>query len=269
MRRIRLEREITPNRVRMDMYRKEHERIDLLSDCDAMILQDPHSFCFGMDAVLLSYFSTLKAHDHICEFGTGTGIVPIILSRRNPTIRAIAFEIQKDTANMAHRSVLMNGFQHQISILHEDFCRAEELFGPGSFDLVIANPPYGARGHGLINPIQEKALARHELTVSLEQWLFVASRLLKTKGRLAMVYKPQRLPELIVLLKKHRLEPKRLIFIQSFARQEPHLIFLESVKDAGSELRVEPTCIIYEDNGSYTKELLNIYKGAGRFERRT
>ena len=250
----------------IELYQRSGERLDKLEDSNRVVLQKPKSFCFGMDAVLLSQLTKLKATDFICEFGTGSGVIPLVLSGRRNDVKIIALEIQREMAEMAQRSVFLNGMQNQISIIEADFCQASALFGTAIFDLVITNPPYRSLNRGLINPVHEKAVARHEMQAELEKWVKEVARILKPKGRLTMVYRPQRLAELISVLKANQLEPKRMILIQSKSNRAPYLVFLESVKDANPELIVERPLIIYQKTGEYTDELWNLYRGGGRIE---
>ncbi len=249
-----------------EYYQQTGERLDKLENSSLVVLQKPEYFCFGMDAVLLAQLTNLKAGDFICEFGTGSGVIPLILTNRRSDVKVIALEIQKEMSDMALRSVFLNGVQHRISVLEADFCRTSTLLGTGVFQLVVCNPPYRSLNRGLINPVQQKAMSRHEISGSLEEWVREAARILKPKGRLAIVYRPQRLAELIMVLKENRLEPKRMIFIQSKKNRAPNLVFIESVKGANPELIVERPLIIYQQSGEYTEELINLYQGGGRFE---
>lgn len=250
----------------VERYQRLGERLDKLEYSNRVVLQNPKSFCFGLDAVLLSQLTKLKAGDLICEFGTGSGVIPLVLSGRRDDIQMISLEIQREMAEMAQRSVFLNGMQNRISILEADFCQASALFGTAVFDLVITNPPYRSLHRGLISPVHEKAVARHEMQAELEMWVKEASRILQHKGRLTMVYRPQRLAELFSVLMANQLEPKRMILIQSKSHRAPYLVFLESVKDANPELIVERPLIIYQENGNYTDELWNLYRGGGRIE---
>jgi len=249
-----------------ELYQQSGERLDTLENGKRFVFQKPQHFCFGMDAVLLAQLTKVKAGDLVCDFGTGSGIIPLILSGRRDDLKIIALEIQKDMADMAQRSVFMNGMQNQISVLEADFCTASSLFGSGVFSLIVTNPPYRPLKRGLINPVHEKAVARHELQGDLEKWVQEAARLLKPMGRLAMVYRPQRLVELITVLKANQLEPKRMILIQPKSNRAPNLVFLESVKGANPEIIVERPLIIYHQTGEYTDELWSIYQGGGRIE---
>lgn len=252
-----------------EYYQHNGERLDQLDPSNLLVLQNPKYFCFGMDAVLLAQLTNLKAGDFICEFGTGSGVIPLILSGRRNDVKIIALEIQKEMADMALRSVFLNEMQHRISVLEADFCKSSNLLGSGVFQLVVCNPPYRSLNRGLINPVQQKAMSRHEVTGNLEEWVREAARILSPKGRLAMVYRPQRLAELIVVLKENHLEPKRMIFIQPKKNRAPNLVFVESVKGANPELIVERPLIVYQQSGEYTEELINLYHGGGRFEEST
>lgn len=247
-----------------NFYQKSGERIDIFYQSDLQILQRPSGFCFGTDSVLLAQLASLKKRDRICDFGTGTGIIPLLLSRRQQNVRIVALELNSMMAEMAQRTLFLNGLQDRISILEADVLTASQLLGKQTFDLVISNPPYRALGHGKISPNADKALARHAPQNALEGWIENASLLLKEKGRLAVILQPQRLVDLLALCRQYYVEPKRLIMIQPSPQQSPNLFFLEGIKGAAKGLIVEKPLIVYTSQGEYSPEILSLYQNSGR-----
>lgn|SRR5450756_1064161 len=240
------------------------ERLDQLNRTGLRIIQHPGRFCFGMDAVLLSSLASLKAGESVCDFGTGTGVIPLLLSSRFADLHITGLEIQSSMAEMANRSVILNALQDRITILQADFRTAADLAGKRKFDLVISNPPYKALKDGLINPSSAQAIARHEVFGGLDELLQSAAAVLKPLGRLALIYRPQRLVALLGGMAAVGIEPKRLRLIQPMINRKPNLVFVEGVLGGKSELMVEPSLVIYGEDGAYTKELLERYDSGGQ-----
>lgn len=238
---------------------KDGERVDELERNDYGIIQDPGRFCFGMDAVLLSGFARVRRGDRCIDLGTGTGIIPILLEAKTEGSHFTGLEIQELSADMARRSVAGNGLQEKIDIVTGDIKEASELFGASSFDVVTVNPPYMNAGQGLKNENEAKMIARHEILCSLDDVLRESSRILKTGGRFFMVHRPNRLAEIMCKMCSHKLEPKRLKFVQPFADKKPNMVLIEGVLGAGSEVIVEEPIIVYEAPGKYTSEIYEIY----------
>ena len=212
---------------------KENERIDDLQRNHYRIIQDPGRFCFGMDAVLLSGFAKAKQGDRVLDLGTGTGIIPILMEAKTSAKNLVGLEIQPDSADMARRSVRLNGLEKKIEIITGDIKEAESLFGAASFDVVTSNPPYMTEHHGITNPEAPKAIARHELLCSLEDVISQSSRLLKPGGNFFMVHRPFRLVDIFVLLREYKLEPKRMKLVYPFADKEPNMVLIEQTGEDG------------------------------------
>ncbi len=238
---------------------KPGERVDDLQFAGLTIIQNPKAFCFGMDAVLLADFCCIRSADMAADLGTGTGILPLLLSGRAARAVIHAFEIQKNMAEMAHRSIAMNGLTHRIFIHEDDLRNAPRLVAPGSLDLVVCNPPYGKQGSALINPKEELRLARHEGGTTLDDVVYTAKVLLKNGGRLAVVFPAPRMLELMDTMRHHKLEPKRFRMVHSKAEKAPHLVLVEGVKSARPMLHCLPPLIIYDAQGMPTPELNRIY----------
>ena len=238
---------------------KETERIDDLHRNGYQIIQDPKRFCFGVDAVLLSGFSCAKKGEKVIDLGTGTGIIPILMEAKTDGEHFTGLEIQVESAEMAKRSVCLNDLDEKIDIVCGDIKEADKLFKAGSFDVVTSNPPYMNDGGGLKNDYGPKAIARHELLCSLDDVAKAAAWLLRFGGRLYMVHRPHRLADIICTLREHRLEPKRLRFVQPYADKEPNMVLIEASKGGKSMVKVMPPLIIYKEDGTYTEETLKIY----------
>ena len=238
---------------------KDNERIDDLQRNGYKIIQNEKKFCFGMDAVLLSGFVSVKQGERILDIGTGTGIIPILLEAKTDGEHFTGLEIQEESAEMASRSVALNGLSDKIDIICDDINNAGELFAPGSFDVITTNPPYMIGKHGLTGDNREKAIARHEIYCTLEDIVREGSRLLKDKGRFYMVHRPFRLVEIFNTLTKYRLEPKRLKMVHPFIDKEPNMVLLEALKGGNSRLTVEKPLIVYKEPGVYMDEIYDIY----------
>ncbi len=238
---------------------KENERIDDLQRNHYRIIQDPGRFCFGMDAVLLSGFAKAKQGDRVLDLGTGTGIIPILMEAKTSAKNLVGLEIQPDSADMARRSVRLNGLEKKIEIITGDIKEAVSLFGAASFDVVTSNPPYMTEHHGITNPEAPKAIARHELLCSLEDVISQSSRLLKPGGNFFMVHRPFRLVDIFVLLREYKLEPKRMKLVYPFADKEPNMVLIEANRGGRARMRVEKPLIVYKEPGAYTEEIYDIY----------
>ena len=163
-----------------------------------------------MDAVLLSGFVTVKRGEKVTDLCTGTGIIPLLLSAKTEASQIDGIEIQPEMADMARRSVMMNGLEDRVRIICGDLREAGAAGERESRDVVTCNPPYMAAGSGIVNPEDVKALARHEVTCTLEDAVRETARLLRNGGRTAWVYRPNRLSELFACFRQYHLEPKRL-----------------------------------------------------------
>ncbi len=238
---------------------KENERIDDLERNGYRIIQDTERFCFGMDAVLLSGFARVRDGDRVLDLGTGTGIIPILLEAKTGAAHLTGLEIQEDSADMARRSVRLNGLEDKIDIVTGDIKEAGSLFDAASFDVVTSNPPYMTQSHGLTNPNDAKAVARHEILCTLEDVVAQAARLLKPGGNFFLVHRPFRLAEIMVALHEYKLEPKRMRLVYPYADREPNMVLIEANRGGRPRMTVEKPLIVFREQGVYMPEITELY----------
>ncbi|MGO5337238.1 tRNA1(Val) (adenine(37)-N6)-methyltransferase [Bilifractor sp. LCP19S3_H10] len=241
---------------------KQGEHLDDLQN-GFFIIQGQKSFRYGIDAVLLSGYAKVKPGEKVLDLGTGTGILPILLAAKTPGRSFTGLEIQKESADMARRSVALNHLNDRISIVQGDIREAVSIFGAASFDVAVSNPPYMIGRHGLTNPDPAVAIARHEILCSFRDVAEQTSRILTDRGRFYLIHRPFRLAEIMCTLKEYRLEPKRMRLVYPFADKEPNMVLLEACKNGNPRIRVEKPLIVYERPGVYTREIREIY-GDGR-----
>lgn len=195
------------------MILKENERLDDLQFNNMYIIQDPDGYCFTSDAVILANHVTVKKGDKVCDLGTGSGIIPILMTAKTELSRAVGLELIARQVDMATRSVEYNGLQNRVEIVHGDIKEADKIFGSGVFDLVVSNPPYGIVGTGEMKKDSWIARSRYEITVTLEEVVRSASKIVRYGGRVAIINKAERLSEMTCLMVKYGIEPKKLINI--------------------------------------------------------
>lgn len=260
---------------RGEVVLKENERIDDLERNGYGIIQRNDGFCFGMDAVLLSGFASVKAGGTAVDLGTGTGIIPILLEAKTKGAEFYGLEIQPEMAEMASRSVRLNALSDKVHIIEGDIKAVSAKNGDqdaenaaftevmaklkGRVDTVTSNPPYMKDSHGLKNPDDFKQISRHEVKCDLTDVCRAASILLKNGGHFYMVHRPLRLPEIITKLKAAGLEPKRIKPVYPYVDREANMILIDAVKGAREECRFEKPVIVYKEPGVYTDEIYDIY----------
>lgn len=239
---------------------KHHERVDDLGIGGLRIIQNPSAFCFGMDAVLLSDYAKVQKHEKkVVDLGTGTGIIPILLSAKCMAEQIIGVEIQKDMSHMAKRSVQLNNLEQRLQILNQDLKQVVPSIGAGTADVVTSNPPYMNSRGGIENPTDTKAIARHEILCTLEDVIGSAAKLLKVKGRFVMVHRPTRLVDIIDTMRKYRLEPKRMRLVYPQIHKEPNMVLIEGSKQGKPFLKIDSPLIVYDELGKFTDEIYQIY----------
>lgn len=251
--------DVTNRSEDIDIFLRAGERVDDLERNGYRIIQHKNKFCFGMDAVLLSGFVKVEKGERVLDLGTGTGIIPILLEAKTEGEHFTGLEIQEESADMAMRSVRLNGLQKKIDIVTGDIKEAENIFKKAGFDVVTSNPPYMNDHHGIKNPDMPKAIARHEILCTLEDVIREAKIMLRPGGRFYMVHRPHRLTEIIATLKEHKLEPKRIKFVHPFVDKEANMVLIEAVRGGKSMIKVEAPIVVYQEQGVYTKEIYEIY----------
>lgn len=235
------------------------ERVDDLQRNGLAIIQNPNQFCFGMDAVLLADFVTLRKHDRVVDLGTGTGILPILLSQNEDTAVFDAIEWQPYMAEMSGRSIQMNGLQDRICIHCDDVRNAHSFLGYETVSAVVSNPPYGKQKATIHSENTGERLSKHETDCTLTDFINAAAAILKNQGRFFVVFPANRLLDLLDTLRSKRLEPKRIRMVCSKASKPPYLVMIEAVKNAKPFLLWEKPLIVYNENGVETAEMDRIY----------
>lgn len=231
------------------------EQLDDLEQGGLKILQKRKGFKYGIDAVLLAWFVELKSQSKVLDIGTGSGIIPLLLTARQTGIDITAVDIQSEYVDMATRTVALNNLNN-IHVLQADAMELTQHFAPESFSVVVTNPPY--HKHRISSPQADKAIARSEIKLNLEGLMRNAAYVLKAKGELYMIYPPARLSELFKVLRTFQLEPKLMCMVHPARDKEANLVLIKAIKHGGEELRVLAPLVVYED-GTYTKEILKIY----------
>lgn len=240
------------------MELKPHERLDDLQIGGLSLIQSKHGFRFGIDAVLLSSFPEIKKGNEVFDMCTGSGIIPVLLSAKTAARKIYGMEIMPETADMARRSAALNNLAN-VEIITGDIRSAVSVFGNEVFDVITCNPPYKKADSGLVSSDGVTAAARHEILCTLEDVISQSHALLKFGGRLCMVHRPERLCDIICLMRAHNLEPKRLLFVHPSPGKAPGLVLVEGAKGGGVFLKILPPLYICDENGNYTDELNRIY----------
>ena len=232
---------------------------------DIKVYQSKRGYRFSVEPLLLYDFVNLKIVRNIADLGAGSGIIGILLAKRYPYAHATLFEIQDSLVVLAEKNITLNSLGDRVKVIKTDIRDIKTSHSPltihHSFDLAISNPPFRRLKSGLMSEEKERAIARHEITLKLPELIEAAAHLLKAKGRFCIIYLPQRLLELMEILKKKGLEPKKLRFVHSNLSSEAKAILLEAVKGGKGGLRVENPLYIYKEDGSYTDEMMKIYMG--------
>ena len=244
----------------MENILKENERIDSLEFKDLKIIQNIDGFCFGMDSVLLSDFAkNIKKDSIVLDLGTGTGIISILLCGKTNLQKIIGIEIQEEVADMARRSAKLNNLENKFEVINENIINLNNIYDKQSIDVIVTNPPYKKKETGILNENKKKVISRHEITAELEDFIKVAKDLLKDKGEFYMVHRPERLVDILTLMRKNKIEPKILRFVYPNKNKESNLILIKGVKNAKPFLKIENNLYVYDENGNYTTEILKIY----------
>lgn len=244
----------------------EDERVDDIGFGNLKLIQKPKDFCYGVDAVILADFAAKNckgAADVIVDLGTGTGVIPLILSYKTGASRIYGTEIQRGSYGRAQRNACLNNLKDRISFINADVKDIGTAWGQdlkGTADMVVSNPPYFKSGSGLINELAPKTIARHETTATLKDFMFCAAYLLKPKGDFFMVHRPARLVDICCFGREAGLEPKTARLVSPTAEAAPNILLIHMVKGGGSELKFLAPLAVYDGQGNYTPELLESYE---------
>ncbi|MBO5479494.1 MAG: tRNA1(Val) (adenine(37)-N6)-methyltransferase [Clostridia bacterium] len=239
---------------------EKEERIDDLQYKGLKIIQNTNGFCFGIDSILLSNFaSEIKKDSKVIDLGTGTGIIGILLCAKTKISKMVGVEIQEEVYKMAKRSIELNHLENKFKMINANIKELENKLEMGTFDAVVTNPPYKKNNTGLQNENEKKLISRHEITANLEDFIKIAAKLLKDKKDFYIVHRPDRLVDIIELLRKYKLEPKKLQLVYPKPQKEPNLLLIKATKNAKPFLKMEKPLYVYKENGEYTDEILKIY----------
>ena len=242
----------------MDLVR-EDETLDDLQLNGINIIQKKKAFRFGIDAVLLANYANVKNNHTVIDLCTGTGIVPFIIAGKTKAKKILGIEIQDEFVEMAHRSVEINNLQDRVDFMCADLKDTAALKKLERADVVTVNPPYKLMNAGIKNATDKLTIARHEVMCNLEDVIAASRILLKDNGRLYMVHRPERLADIFCLMRKYKIEPKRVKFVHPSAKKAPNIVLVEGQRDGGSFLKFEEPLYVYDDKGCYTKEIDEIY----------
>ncbi len=243
-----------------DSLIRDDETMESLFGGRLKILQKKKGYRYTIDSVLLAHFVEPKKGERILELGAGSGVISLLLAFRNPGVRVTGLELQADLADMAGRSVAMNGLEGRVKMICGDARKAADLLEARSQDVVVFNPPYRKMGSGKLNPGREKALARHEIAGSIADFLRAASHALEPGGRVCLIYPCTRMVEAIHRMRVEKMEPKRLRMVHSKPGSRGDFILVEGMKGGGEELAVLPPLFIYKEGEGYSEELEALFR---------
>lgn len=244
-----------------------NERVDDLERNGYQLIQNPEVFCFGIDAILLAHFAKVSsAKQKILDIGTGTGIIPIVMHAIYQKGKFTGIDIQEEMIEMASRSVLLNEIHEDVNMKVMDIKEYKSYFSAGYFDIITCNPPY-MKGHaGLKNEHPSKTIARHEVACTLEDIIEAAGYMLKYGGKLCMIHRPHRLVDIFTSMRENKIEPKVMRMVYPKPGKAPTMVLVEGIKNGNPELRVQPPLVVYNEDGTYTDDILEIYGKKGRRE---
>jgi len=231
------------------------ETTDELQNYGLRIVQPRHGYRFSLDPLLLCDFAQRAAGGRVIDLGTGCGVIPLVLARKDEGARIVGVEFQHEMAELAIRNVLLNGLADRITILHRDVTELRPLFPPSSFDAVLANPPYRRRGTGKVSPKEGRDDARHESTAGLADFLAAAKYLVSPAGRISFIYHPSRLAELFAEAAAMKLAPLRLRMVHGNGGAEARMFLVELAKGRKGELKVLPPLFVFDEEGGYSGEM--------------
>lgn len=237
----------------------EDEIIDDLQLKGLQLIQKKDNFKFGVDAVLLADFANVKKRDTVIDFCSGTGAIPFLLFGKYEPQNIVGIEIQSDMVHMAKRSVEINNLYEKISFVNKDLKDLNYLKTINKVDVVTVNPPYKLNESGIKNPNDKLAISRHEIMCNLEDVIIASKSVLKDSGRMFMVHRPERLADIITLMRKYRIEPKRIKMVHPNTKKPPNIVLVEGQNFGGRFLKWDIPLYVYKENGEYSDEINEIY----------
>ncbi|MEA3435180.1 MAG: tRNA1(Val) (adenine(37)-N6)-methyltransferase [Thermodesulfobacteriota bacterium] len=223
------------------------------------VKQDRSGYRFSIDSILLACHAKPHPGDKVLDLGTGCGIIPLILAYREPNLNVFGIELQKDLADIAASNVIENQMDGSITIICKDIKELKNDMISGPVDLVVSNPPYRKAESGRINPDTQRAVARHEIKVSLNDITATVRRVLRTAGRFVTIYSAERITDLLTHLRSAGIEPKFLRMIHSGINTEAKLVLVEGIKGGRPGVKIGPPLIIYDEKGDYTQEVEEMF----------
>lgn len=237
----------------------DDETLDLLKKNNMKIFQKKNGFRFSVDAVLIAKFFKPSKKGVVVDFGTGTGIIPLLISDNQRINKIYGVEIQKNIYEMAKKSVEINGCGDKIEIVNCDINNIEEIFSKDSVDYIISNPPYFSLNGGTLSKSETKKISRHESNIDMDTLIYKAKRILKSCGTISFIYKTERLQEIIVILNKYLFNIHRIRFVHTQEDKKASLVLIEAVKEKKKAIIIEPPMIIEKKSGEYTDEYNEYY----------
>lgn len=238
------------------------EHIEDLGEGVGVVVSKQHTF--GTDAMLLAHFANPKRNDIACDFGSGCGIIPFLWIRDGKCKEITAIEIQENGCNQMLRSKELNNTE-KITILNRDLKEINDLQS-GSFDLVTMNPPYKIENGGIKNDEEYATIARHETFCNMNDIAKNAARLLRFGGKLCICHRPERVFDAMYSMRENGIEPKTLRFVSKKGDTQPWLVLIEGKRGAKNGLKVEKNLVAYNDDGTLTREMLEI---TGKYRKET
>ncbi len=242
-----------------EKFLKDDETLDDLQLKGICVIQKKDAFRFGVDAVLLANFANIKRNAKVLDLCGGNGIIPFILAGKTEASHISAIEIQEEMVEMANRSAVFNKLEDKITFINKDLKDLECLKNLSKVDVVTVNPPYKLKNSGIINLHDKNAIARHEICCTLEDVIKACKIVLKDNGRVYMIHRPDRLADIICLMRKYKIEPKLIQMVQPNIKKAPNMVLVEGQNNGGSFLKWEAPLYVHNLDGSYTNEINEIY----------
>lgn len=233
----------------------------LLGYKNLKIYQDTNMFSFSLDSILLPNFVTVNKNiKNVLDIGCGNGVIPLILSTKT-SANIIGVEIQKDVYSLAIKSIELNELAEQIQIINEDINLFSKNMNTETFDIITCNPPFfKVEKDSHLNKSDYKTIARHEVALNLVELMEISKKMLKNKGVLAIVHRPERMIEIIELMKKNGIEPKKIQLVYPGKNKEANILLIEGAKNGNPGLKVLPSIISHEENGDYTEQVKKYFE---------